>query len=69
MTKVIYNSKFPAIDRDEFLTPFDRMFDKIVSAQFPEIEKQVGVKPFSGTAYPNTLTHITHKIKPKKFWE
>ena len=52
MTKVIYNSKFPAIDRDEFLTPFDRMFDKIVSAQFPEIEKQVGVKPFSGTAYP-----------------
>ena len=32
MTKVIYNSKFPAIDRDEFLTPFDRMFDKIVSA-------------------------------------
>ena len=52
MTKVIYNSKFPAIDSDEFLTPFDRMFDKIVSAQFPEIEKQVGVKPFSGTAYP-----------------
>ena len=52
MTKVIYNSKFPAIDRDEFLTPFDRMFDNIVSAQFPEIEKQIGVKPFSGTAYP-----------------
>ena len=52
MTKVIYNPKFPAFDRDEFLTPFDRMFDKIVSAQFPEIEKQVGVKPFSGTAYP-----------------
>jgi len=51
MTKVIYNSKFPAIDRDSFLTPFDRMFDQIVSAQFPELEKQVGVKPFSGTAY------------------
>ena len=47
MTKVIYNSKFPVIDRDEFLTPFDRMFDQIVSTQFPEIEKQVGVKPFS----------------------
>jgi HSP20 family protein len=28
------------------------MFDSIVSAQFPEIEKQIGVKPFSGTAYP-----------------
>ena len=52
MTKVIYNSKFPAIDWDEFLTPFDWMFDQIVSTQFPEIEKQVGVKPFSGTAYP-----------------
>ena len=29
MTKVIYNSKFPAIDREEFLTPFDKMFDQI----------------------------------------
>ena len=52
MTKVIYNSRFPAIDRDEFLTPFDRMFDQIINTQFPEIEKQIGVKPFSGTAYP-----------------
>ena len=52
MTKVDFNRNVPMIDRDEFLTPFDRMFDKIVSAQFPEIEKQVGVKPFSGTAYP-----------------
>ena len=52
MTKVIYNSKFPAIDREEFLTPFDRMFDQIINTQFPEIEKQIGVKPFSGTAYP-----------------
>jgi HSP20 family protein len=52
MTKVIYNSKFPAIDRDSFLTPFDRMFDQIINTQFPEIEKQIGVKPFSGTAYP-----------------
>ena len=52
MTKVIYNSRFPAIDRDEFLTPFDRMFDQIINTQFPEIEKQIGIKPFSGTAYP-----------------
>ena len=52
MTKVIYNHRFPAIYRDEFLTPFDRMFDQIINTQFPEIEKQVGVKPFSGTAYP-----------------
>ena len=52
MTKVIYNHRFPAIDRDEFLTPFDRMFDQIINTQFPEIEKQVGVKPYQGTAYP-----------------
>ena len=52
MTKVIYNPIFPAIDREEFLTPFDRMFDQIINTQFPEIEKQIGVKPFSGTAYP-----------------
>ena len=52
MTKVIYNANFPTIDRDNFLTPFDRLFDQLVSQQFPEIEKQVGVKPFSGTAYP-----------------
>ena len=52
MTKVIYNPIFPAIDREEFLTPFDKMFDQIINTQFPEIEKQIGVKPFSGTAYP-----------------
>ena len=52
MTKVIYNHRFPAIDRDEFLTPFDRMFDQIINTQFPEIEKQIGVKPYQGTAYP-----------------
>ena len=52
MTKFVINHKVPVIDRDNFLTPFDRMFDQMVSQQFPEIEKQVGVKPFSGTAYP-----------------
>ena len=52
MTKVIYNTSFPAIDREQFLTPFDKMFDQIINSQFPEIEKQIGVKPFQGTAYP-----------------
>ncbi len=52
MTKVIYNRIFPALDREEFLTPFDKMFDQIINSQFPEIEKQIGVKPFKGTAYP-----------------
>ena len=52
MTKVVVRNPFPVIDRDSFLTPFDKMFDQIVSAQFPEINQQVGVKPFEGTAYP-----------------
>ena len=51
MTKVVFN-RVPVINRDEFLTPFDRMFDTIVENSFPEINKQIGVKPFSGTAYP-----------------
>ena len=52
MTKVVLRNPFPVIDRDEFLTPFDRMFDQIVGKSFPEINKQVGVNPFQGTAYP-----------------
>ena len=52
MTKFVVNHKVPVIDRDEFLTPFDRMFDQIINTQFPQIEKQVGVKPYQGTAYP-----------------
>ena len=53
MTKLVLNTgNVPFIDRDEFLTPFDRMFDQIITTQFPQIEKQVGVKPYQGTAYP-----------------
>ena len=51
MTKVTFH-KFPVLDRDSFLTPFDRMFDEIVGKSFPQINEQVGVNPFQGTAYP-----------------
>ena len=51
MTKVTFR-KFPVLDRYYFLTPFDRMFDDIVGKSFPEINQQVGVNPFQGTAYP-----------------
>jgi HSP20 family protein len=40
------------IDRDSFLTPFDKLFDQLVSAQFPEMAKNIGVNPMSNTAYP-----------------
>ena len=43
MTKVAFHTGFPIIDRDDFLTPFDKMFDQIVQTQFPDITKSVGV--------------------------
>ena len=52
MTKVVFNRAIPMIDRDSFLTPFDKMFDQLVSAQFPEVAKNIGVNPMQGTAYP-----------------
>ena len=52
MTKVTFHRGLPVIDRESFLTPFDKMFDDIVGKSFPEINQQVGVNPFQGTAYP-----------------
>ena len=53
MTKSLVNrTNIPFFDRDEFLTPFDRMFDTLFETSFPEVVRTVGVKPFEGTAYP-----------------
>ena len=52
MTKVTFRNSIPFFDRDEFLTPFDKMFDNLVETQFPDVVKQVGVKPYQGSAYP-----------------
>ena len=52
MTKVVVRNPFPVIDRDSFLTPFDKMFDEIVTSAFPQINETVGVNPFGNTAYP-----------------
>ena len=52
MTKVAFRTNIPFFDRDTFLTPFDKMFDAMVESQFPEVVKQVGVKPYQGSAYP-----------------
>ena len=52
MTKVAFRTGIPFFDRDEFLTPFDKMFDSMVESQFPEVVKSVGVKPYQGSAYP-----------------
>ena len=52
MTKVAFHTGIPFFDRDTFLTPFDKMFDAMVESQFPDVVKQVGVKPYQGSAYP-----------------
>jgi len=52
MTKLTLHRGLPVIDRESFLTPFDKMFDDIIATSFPSINQQVGVNPFQGTAYP-----------------
>jgi len=53
MTKVAFRHNLPTFfNRDEFLTPFDRMFDKVMEAQFPNFTNEFGVKVFEGNAYP-----------------
>ena len=52
MTKVAFRTNIPFFDRDSFLTPFDKMFDQMVESQFPEVVRQVGIKPYGNTAYP-----------------
>ena len=52
MTKVAFHPNIPFFDRDSFLTPFDKMFDQMVESQFPDVVRQVGVKPYGNTAYP-----------------
>ena len=49
MTKVFVN---PAhLNRDEFLTPFDKIFDQLMLKQFPTFQEEVGVS-FNQGAYP-----------------
>ena len=52
MTKVAFRTSITFFDRDDFLTPFDKMFDQMVESQFPDVVKSVGVKPYAGSAYP-----------------
>lgn len=39
-------------NRDEFITPFDSIFDKFFNQSFPEISKEVGIDVFQSAAYP-----------------
>ena len=39
------------LNRDEFLTPFDAIFDELMNKQFPTFQEEVGVS-FNKGAYP-----------------
>ena len=49
MPKVFVNPKH--LNRDEFLTPFDAIFDQLMNKQFPNFQEEVGVS-FNKGAYP-----------------
>ena len=49
MTKIFVNPKH--LNRDEFLTPFDKVFDHLMEQTFPTFKEDVGVS-FNKGAYP-----------------
>ena len=49
MTKVFVNPRH--LNRDEFITPFDALFDQLMNKQFPNFQEDVGVS-FNKGAYP-----------------
>ena len=52
MTKNNLPSAFTHFDRDEFITPFDKLVDKLFNQSFPQLSKEVGVDVFQNSAYP-----------------
>ena len=49
MTRIVVNPNH--LNRDEFLTPFDRVFDELMNKQFPTFKEEVGVS-FNQGSYP-----------------
>ena len=48
-TRLIVNPRH--LNRDEFITPFDKIFDSLMAKQFPTFQEEVGVS-FNKGAYP-----------------
>ena len=49
MTKIFVNPRH--LSRDEFLTPFDKIFDQLIDKSFPNFKEETGVS-FNQGAYP-----------------
>ena len=47
--------------RDEFLTPFDSIFDKMVNQEFPNFGQEFGVNFFGNSSYPRVNVADTSK--------
>ena len=45
------NKHVPSM-RDEFLTPFDSLFDKVINQAFPNFGQEFGVNFFGNSSYP-----------------
>lgn len=43
---------YRVFDRDEFITPFDKLVDKVFADAFPHLSKEVGVDVFQTASYP-----------------
>jgi HSP20 family protein len=52
MTQLLkYEKSLPA-SRNEFLTPFDSLFDQMIGKAFPSLERELGVEFFGNNSYP-----------------
>jgi HSP20 family protein len=51
MTKLLNGKSVPA-SRNEFLTPFDSLFDEMIGKAFPSFEEEFGVGFFGNNSYP-----------------
>ncbi len=48
----MYNNIIKYLDRDEFLIPFDKFYDKLMNQNFPDFGKAVGIDFFHNGSYP-----------------
>jgi len=51
MTQLLKNKIVPA-SRNDFLTPFDSLFDEMIGKAFPSFEQEFGVGFFGNNSYP-----------------
>jgi HSP20 family protein len=51
MTKLL-NTKLMPSTRDEFLMPFDSLFDEMLAKSFPSFSEDLGIRFFGNQSYP-----------------